>query len=198
MDDKNAVIDIHAGKQKGATYLYNKYGGNLIGMFKNLGLPNKDTEEVLQETFIRFIKHVKKDTSLDNIKAYLFKIGRNECYRFFLKKKKFYESEVSISPTENNEASYPSIETISNNINIEQEIIFLDCISEELKKFEQLEKNSEKCLEILTLVAEAWSIQEIAVKINRTYGATREFLSQCRKKFKSYIDPCLGKNYEQY
>ena len=190
MDDQSAVVNIHAGLQAGATYLYNKYGGNLLGIFKNLGLSTKDAEDVLQETFIRFINHVKKGSSLDNIKAYLFKIGKNECYRFFLKNKKNYENE------EHNSSDTDIFDIIPNDTDIEKEIEFLDCLSKELKSFEKTERNANKCLEILTLVAEAWSLQEIAVKIDRTYGATREFLFQCRKKLKSYINPCLDKNYE--
>ncbi|MDM8568649.1 sigma-70 family RNA polymerase sigma factor [Thiotrichales bacterium HSG1] len=187
MDDQSAIIDIHAGKQAGATYLYNKYSGKLLGTFKNLGLSTENAEDILQETFIRFINRVKKDTSLDNIMAYLFTIGKNECYRFFLINKRFSENEEFTSSSEDIVVNIPS------NINIEKEIEFLDCLSTELARFEKSEKNANKCLEILTLVAEAWSLQEIAVKINKKYGATREFLSQCRKKLKSYINHCFDK-----
>jgi len=179
-DDQSAINDIRAGKQEGATYLFNKYGGRLLGFFQKSfsGLSNEDAEDILQNTFIRFINQVRKE-SPQNVSAYLFTIGKNECYRFFLKK-----FPPDTSPGENDENNIPS------NVDIEREISFLDCLAKALKKFEKTEKNADKCLEILTLMVEGWSIKEIANKIGRAYGATREFLSQCRKKLKPYVQPC--------
>jgi len=173
-DDQSAVNDIRADKQEGATYLYNKYGGQLLGFFKKFGeLSDQDAEDILQETLIRFINHIRKELPRENVKAYLFTIGRNECYRFFTEKKIH----------DNNDDNIPSV-------NLEKEISFLDCLSKALKIFEKAEKNANKCLEILTLMAEGWSLKEIAKKIGRTHGATREFFSQCRKKLKPYVQPC--------
>ena len=33
--------------------------------------------------------------------------------------------------------------------------------------------------------------EEIRLLIRRNYGATREFMSQCRKKFKSLLKNCI-------
>ena len=41
------------------------------------------------------------------------------------------------------------------------------------------------------LVIEEWSVEDIARALGRTPGATREFLSQCRKKLRPYIEDCL-------
>ena len=42
----------------------------------------------------------------------------------------------------------------------------------------------------LMLQMEDQSIDEIAAVIGRTNGATKEYLSQCKKKIKSYIEHC--------
>jgi len=178
-DDQSAVNDIRANKSEGATYLYNKYGGQLLGFLKKFDeLSDQDAEDILQETLIRFINHIRKELPQENVKAYLFKIGKNECYRFFTDKK-IHEDTSS----DNNDDNISSVD-------IEKEISFLDCLSKALKSFEKAEKNANKCLEILTLMAEGWSLKEIAKKIGRTHGATREFFSQCRKKLKPYVQPC--------
>ncbi len=45
--------------------------------------------------------------------------------------------------------------------------------------------------EILARVAfEGWSIEDVAAVLKRTPGATREYLSQCRKKLKAFLEPC--------
>jgi RNA polymerase sigma-70 factor (ECF subfamily) len=41
------------------------------------------------------------------------------------------------------------------------------------------------------LVIEEWSVEDITRALGRTPGATREFLSQCRKKLRPYIEHCL-------
>lgn len=37
---------------------------------------------------------------------------------------------------------------------------------------------------------DGWSIAEAAAFLNRTNAATREYLSQCRKKLKEFLEPC--------
>jgi RNA polymerase sigma-70 factor (ECF subfamily) len=45
--------------------------------------------------------------------------------------------------------------------------------------------------EILSRVAfDGWDIDDVAVALRRTNGATREYLSQCRKKLKIFLEPC--------
>jgi len=43
---------------------------------------------------------------------------------------------------------------------------------------------------VIDLILKGFSTEEIRLIIGRTYGATREFMSQCRKKIKSYLDVC--------
>jgi RNA polymerase sigma-70 factor (ECF subfamily) len=179
-NDQTAIDDIRAGKQEGATYLFKQYGGKLLGFFqKSFRLSKADAEEVLQNTFIRFINQVCKKTP-ENVSAYLFTIGRNECLRFL---KKNY-------PDEKDNENDDNIDNIPSDVDLEREFSLQDCIAKALKRFEKGVKNADKCLQILTLKAENGSIKEIANKIGRTNGATREFLSQCRKKIKPYLQPC--------
>ncbi len=41
------------------------------------------------------------------------------------------------------------------------------------------------------LVIEEWPVEDIARALGRTPGATREFLSQCRKKLRPYLEECF-------
>jgi RNA polymerase sigma-70 factor (ECF subfamily) len=44
---------------------------------------------------------------------------------------------------------------------------------------------------VLSLVAfDGWTIDDVAAMLKRTPGATREYLSQCRKKLKAFLEPC--------
>ncbi len=197
-DDHSAVNDIRAGKQEGATYLYNQYEGRLRGVFKKWfrGLSDDDAEDILQETFIRFINHVRK-ASPENISAYLFTIGKHECCRFIEKKQLLSSQETTPFKQNNDDEMCDDVDDLNNvpsDIDIEREVAFLDCFAKALKKFEKKENNADQCFSILTLMFEGWSLKEIADKIDRTYGATREFFSQCRKKLKPYVEDCLKHN----
>ena len=61
------------------------------------------------------------------------------------------------------------------------------CVQEQLAKFREAEP---KRAEVMGFIIDGLSPEEIGRIIDRNYGATREFMSQCRKKFKSFIEIC--------
>ena len=61
------------------------------------------------------------------------------------------------------------------------------CIQEQLAKFREAEP---KRAEVIELLLKEFNTEEIRLIIGRSYGATREFMSQCRKKFKPFIEIC--------
>ena len=62
------------------------------------------------------------------------------------------------------------------------------CVQEQLAKFREAEPQR---AEVIDLIQEGFSTEEIRLIIKRSYGATREFMSQCRKKFKPFIEICI-------
>ena len=61
------------------------------------------------------------------------------------------------------------------------------CIQEQLVKFREAEP---KRAEVIEFILKGFNTEEIRLIIGRSYGATREFMSQCRKKFKPFIEIC--------
>ena len=75
------------------------------------------------------------------------------------------------------------------------------CIQEQLVKFREAEP---KRAEVIEFILKGFSTEEIRLILGRSYGATREFMSQCRKKFRPFIEICneieeynMMKNKEQ-
>ena len=62
-----------------------------------------------------------------------------------------------------------------------------DCVQEQLTIFRESEP---KYAETLELILNGLGPEEIRLIIGRSYGATREFMSQCRKKFRPFIEIC--------
>jgi len=187
-DDQTAIDDICHGTQDGATYLFNKYGGRLLNFFEKQfeQLSHEDAKDILQNTFIRFINSVRDDKYQQkaSVYTYLSKIGIHECLRFLEKM-----SPQTVSINDNDDDEY--FEQILSPVNLERELCYRLCVAKALKNFENEVKNASDCLQVLTLKGEGWSIEETAKKIGRKPGATREFLSQCRKKLEPYMQPCL-------
>jgi RNA polymerase sigma factor (sigma-70 family) len=65
-----------------------------------------------------------------------------------------------------------------------------DCMIRALRKFQQEYPDHAKA--ILTCTYAELSNSEMANYLGRSLGATREYLSQCRKKLKPYLKPCRG------
>jgi len=181
--DEQAILDnIRAGKQSGATYVFNQYGGKLLQFFKwKFKLSHEDAEEALQETFIRFIKSVcqKKFHGNASIYTYLSKIGVNECLRIIQKNTAYRDILIDGMKIE---------EIIDHSKDLEKELHYRLCVAKALEAFEK--QNANECLTILTLQFEGWSIRKVADKIGRNEGATKTFLSECRKKLRLYLLKC--------
>ena len=63
-----------------------------------------------------------------------------------------------------------------------------DCVQEQLKIFRDKEP---KHAEVVDYILKDFDVEEVRLTIGRSYGATRQFMSQCRKKFKPFLERCL-------
>ena len=62
-----------------------------------------------------------------------------------------------------------------------------DCVQEQLKIFREKEP---KHAEVVEFILKDLNTEQIRLIIGRSYGATREFMSQCRKKFRPFLEIC--------
>ena len=63
-----------------------------------------------------------------------------------------------------------------------------DCVQEQLKIFRD---KDQKHAEVVDYIMKGFDVEEVRLTIGRSYGATRQFMSQCRKKFKPFLERCL-------
>lgn len=182
-DEQTILDNIRAGKQTGATYVFNQYGKRLLPFFeRHFKLSHEEAEDALQETFIAFIKSVREDKFRReaSIFTYLSKIGVNECLRIIKENRK--PEGVLIDGVVIEEVPNPTdlIEALHNRL----------CIVKVLEEFEKKEENAAERLTALTFQFEGRSIKEIANEIGRKEGATKTFISECKKKIRPYLRKC--------
>ena len=60
-------------------------------------------------------------------------------------------------------------------------------MQEQLKIFREKEP---KHAEVVEFILKDLNTEQIRLIIGRSYGATREFMSQCRKKFRPFLEIC--------
>ena len=63
-----------------------------------------------------------------------------------------------------------------------------DCVQQALSLFAKEHSDRARVLSLAAI--EGWDTKEVAAFIGRTLGATREYISQCRKYFSKYLEPC--------
>lgn len=66
--------------------LYNEYYRELYNYIYMITLNIYDSEDIVQYTFFKALKGLKKFRGDSNIKTWLFQIARNECANYYRKK----------------------------------------------------------------------------------------------------------------
>lgn len=166
-------------RERAIRAFYEIYGSQMIRFFIYRGLKAEDAQDVFQETLIKIIRHCDAYQDMGNTRAWFWQIARN-CHTDFLRKKlKTQAVETQVEFLEdlpvsdsNNQSSHQSVD---------------DCVNAGLEAFRVKEPER---VYALSLQMNGLSISEIGERIGRTLSATKEYLSQCRKKLQPFISHC--------
>jgi len=85
-DEKNLLRQIAQGDETAFATLFYAYLANLQPYIMKLTHSAEDTEEVIQETFIRLWMNRDKLDEIQTPHAWIFTVAANECYKYLKKK----------------------------------------------------------------------------------------------------------------
>ena len=90
--------------------LYRRYASRIYQYARRILNRDMEAEDILQETFLKFLEILKKDAVIENVPAYLLRIARNLSLRISGKKQvtvpiEDYHAIFEESPMESDEAS---------------------------------------------------------------------------------------------
>lgn len=68
--------------------MYEEYQATLRVLAKSYGIPDKDIDDIVQETFISYFGHYSLEWTLDRKKAMLVRILKNRCVDYHRKQRK--------------------------------------------------------------------------------------------------------------
>lgn len=161
---------------KAITAFYKRWASQMKGFFVIKGLSPDDAEDVFQECVVNIWNKAFQYKGQGTAQAWVWTIARN-VLSDQLRKKKSSREFVELDP---NIHDGP--------VEVEVENTASDCVDDGLKNFEVVDAERAYALQLWCTELD---IQDIADRIGRSYGATRTYLTECRKKLRPFVEPCL-------
>lgn len=165
----------------GVKALHFTKGPQMLRKLVYMGASSDDAKDIWQETFIKIVRSATTYNGSSQAIYWMNSILKN-CYLDHYRKKQslakvvavidFEDLEMMADPNEENYAEPGSV---------------VECVSAGLERFKQREPERERALRMQMA---GLAHQEIGLQIGRTTAATKEYLSQCRKKIQPFIAHC--------
>ncbi len=161
--------------------LYRAYRRKLIGFLVHLGADAGTAEDLVQECFVRVVRSAGSFRDEARVSSWIHQIARNL----------YYDRLRAQRPEDvlDDEQWAQVADTVSTASSSDCEQSLQDCMEAGFSRFADMHRDRAEVLRCV--VNENWSLREVAVLLGRSEGATREYVSQCRKKLKPFIEPCL-------
>lgn len=164
--------------------LFRKYRRPLIAFLAQRRVDESTAEDLVQEVFMRVVRSASGFREEAKVSSWLFQIARN-LHLDHLRKANLEDTvdEDAWMAIEHAVAVPAACEAPAS----AQEAL-QDCFDRGYGAF--AEAYPEPAAVLHKVVQLDWSTREVAHFLQRTEGATREYLSQCRKKLKRFLEPC--------
>ncbi len=166
--------------ERGMDGLFKLYAGRIKAFFRKHRLSDADASDLLQETFIKVYRSASKFQGQSKVSTWIWSIARNSMLDHF-------RSQRPVDSLEDLFESGDWSELISS---CEQDSMtsLQDCVQHGFTSFSEVHPDRAGAMQLAAF--EGWSMDELAAFLERTPAATREYISQCRKKLKAFLEPC--------
>ncbi len=167
----------------GVKALYQGTAQHMLRFFVSHGLSGDEAKDVVQDTFVNIVRGAVGFTGEGTAKSWIWQIARNSLTNY-LRKKLSLGSRVEVFGDEEwqrlvETTPAPAACVAGDSVD--------ECVSAGLQDFG---KQMPDRAYVLTLQMDGMSIEEIGAQIGRTVAATKEYLSQCKKKIQPFIAHC--------
>ncbi len=195
--DEETLKELAAGGSRQSAALRHLYlgkGKEFGRLFVRMGLDRAAADDVLQETFLKILRQAQsykgEGSSQNHANAWMWQIARNalaDHYRH--KPAEEGLDEDGWRKAEEVDPRNPAAPiTLSTTDELDPSRQAEDCVQKGLALFAKKDPDRAYAIE---LVVEGVDGNEIAERIGRSYTATRQYLTQCRKALAPFIKHCL-------
>lgn len=169
----------------GVKALYQSAAQPMLRFFVYKGVSGDDAKDVLQDTFVKIVRNVASFSGDGAAKAWIWQVARNCLTDHQRKQGSLASHETAVNDDQwkslEETTPDPSASTCGNVGKLDE------CVSLGLDQFNRTDP--ERAM-VLMLQMDGFSIDEIGLRIGRTMAATKEYLSQCKKKIQPFIAHC--------
>ena len=167
------------------TNIWKDFHQELKRFIQSKTLNSTDTDDIIQEVFIKIIKNIDKVNQAKNMRNYLYGIVRNAVYDFFRNKKNAVDTE-EIDEEKNAFISEEEEESLTTTI--------ADCC---VKPF--IQKLPDQYKEALSIAEfQDVSQKELAEKLNISYSGAKSRVQRGRTQLKELILDCCAYESDAY
>lgn len=172
-----------AARRRAVGRLYDEFAGRIRRYMERAANP-AEAEELMQEVFIRVLRSAHTfQGEPRQFPAWLWTTAHNVRIDFLRAKRggqvELDDDEVQQLPDER--AGIDPEQSV-------EKSALTRCVDRAYAAFETVHPQRAQCLS--WLVTDHMPIRQIAELLGRTEAATREYLSQCRKKLRPFLEPC--------
>jgi len=171
------------GRDTGARWLYDLIGHQMLRFFASQGLGVDDAKDVLQDAFVKIVKGAGSYSGSGTATAWVWQVARH-CLTDHHRRTSSNRARETLFGDDEWQAvadTAPSQEACDVDADVN------DCVSAGLARFRA---DDPVRAHVLELQMDGFPIDEIAARVGRTPSATKEYLSQCRKKIAPFIKHC--------
>lgn len=165
--------------------LYRRFAPRFRRYFRSHRLVDAEVEDLVQDVFVKVVRSCGEFRGEARADTWLWAIARNSLISRF--RARLPDMALDDLDIDQICAADPALQAAPPGATPPGGVD--DCVQRGIGRFGQ--DFPDRARAIGFLVIEEWSIEDIARALGRTPGATREFLSQCRKKLRPYIEECL-------
>jgi RNA polymerase sigma-70 factor (ECF subfamily) len=200
------IAQKHPSSPAALRQLHKHYRPRLLGFLRRKGLSVAECEDLVQEVFIKVATRAEQCT--ESVSGWIYQIARHQWLDLMRHKGSHPDASGVYKPI----GTGADDETASEYVNPDEltpkacgtqehdddpqvrvqrthEQQALDnCVREAMKQFGKADPERAEAIRLTAY--EDWPIDQVATYLGRTPGATREYLSQCRKKLRVYLEPC--------
>ncbi len=169
-------------RRRAVERLYLEYGGRIRNYYRLHGASPADAENWLHETFVRVLRSIDTLRDHSRLAAWLWRTARNVMIDAMRSANRLPSVDGEMSETLCDKRDGPVEQLEHTQID--------ECVRRGFDRFAARYPECAQCLVWATV--DGLTMQELAELIGRSEGATREYLSQCRKKLRPYLESCFA------
>ena len=194
MNEQEMIKAICTGgrKQEMALHALYRKAAEFRRHFVFKGLAREQAEDLMQDTLVKIFRGAKNFTGDGGFgdasaNAWMWNIAKNSMRDYFRSARP--SDDISLDDEALDDGARSRIEweiTVKNPHNSAEQTV-RDCVAQGLEQFAADHADRARAIE---MQMDDESIASVAQRIGRTVGATKEYLSQCKKVLKTYIEHC--------